>query len=339
MEVQTNIPLKKFSTMQLGGPARFMTTITTAEELKTVVERARAQSLPFFVLGGGSNVIISDQGFNGLVILNRIPGFTVLADTPAEVTLQIGAGENWDSVVAHTVQMGLTGIEALSAIPGTAGATPVQNVGAYGQEIADTLVELEAYDTERNGFVRLTNADCGFSYRHSIFKDPTARHHIITSITLKLRRGNPTPPFYDSLQAYLDTHNARYYTPQVIRDAVIAIRAEKLPDPSVYPNAGSFFRNPVIETWQYEALLKDYPDMPSYPMDERHVKIPAGWLIDQVGLKGYESHGIKVYDKNALVLINISAQSTADLQAAKEEIRGQVRDTFRIFLEQEPEEL
>ena len=339
MEIQTNIPLKDYSTMHLGGPARFLTSVTSPEELAKAIQNAQANSLPFFVLGGGSNIIIEDKGFNGLIILNKIPGFEVLKQEDGKTYIKIGAGEVWDSVVARTVEMGLSGIEALSSIPGTAGATPVQNVGAYGQEIADTLVELEAYDTTKNAFVVLSADDCGFSYRNSIFKDPATRHHIITSITLALSLNHPSPPFYESLQTYLDAHNITYYTPSVIRDAVMAIRAEKLPDPSVYPNAGSFFRNPIIEMWQYNELLKDYPDMPSYPVDDKHVKIPAGWLIEAVGMKGYSAHGLKTHDKNALVIVNVSAQTYSDLEAFKEEIRGKVRDTFRISLVQEPEEL
>lgn len=340
MDVQTNIPLKDYSTMRLGGPARFLATATIPEEIAAIVQRAKEQNLPFFVLGGGSNVIIKDAGFPGIVILNRILGFDILSQTDGDTVIKIGAGEKWDDVVKRTTEMNLNGIEAMSGIPGTAGATPVQNVGAYGQEIADTLVELEAYDVQSGQFVVLKNEDCGFSYRNSIFKDTSKRHHIIINITLRLNQTNPTPPFYQSLQTYLDAKKISYYTPSIIREAVLAIRSDKLPDPSVYPNTGSFFRNPIIETWQYEALLKDYPDMPSFPMDDNHhVKIPAGWLIEQVGMKGYEAHGMRTHDKNALVIVNVSAKSYADLDAFKEEIRGKVRDTFRISMIQEPEEL
>lgn len=339
MEIQTNIPLKDYTTMRLGGPARFMATATTREELSGLIARAKQLNLPFFVLGGGSNVIVKDEGFSGIVILNRIKGFEVVSEDVASVTVRIGAGENWDDAVAQAVGMNLSGIEAMSAIPGTAGATPVQNVGAYGQEIADTLLEVEAYDTQTSTFVALQGADCGFSYRDSMFKDPKRRHHVIVSITLQLDRSNPAPPFYESLQKYLDEKSITYYTPSIIRDAVIAIRAEKLPDPAVYPNTGSFFKNPIIERWLYTDLLNEYPDMPSYEMDDDHVKIPAGWLIDQAGMKGHEAHGMKTHEKNALVFVNVSAQHYADLESFKEEIRGAVRDKFRISLEQEPETL
>ncbi|EDK72329.1 UDP-N-acetylenolpyruvoylglucosamine reductase [candidate division TM7 genomosp. GTL1] len=251
--------------------------------------------------------------------------------------LKIGAGEDWDSVVERSVTMGLSGIEALSAIPGTAGATPVQNVGAYGQEIASTLTELEAYDMKEKRFVVLKNADCGFAYRYSIFKSTENRRYIITSITLKLSRIAPQPPFYDSLQKYLDEHNITYFTPQVIRDAVIAIRKVKLPNPVLTPNTGSFFKNPIIEEWLLNELRKTYDDIPSYTMADGRFKVPAGWLIEHADLKGYAAHGMRVYDKNALVLINESASSYKDLEAFREEIINKVRDQFRITLEQEPE--
>lgn len=339
MEIQTGVLLKNYTTMQLGGPARFMATATTREELAALIARAKQLSLPYFVLGGGSNVIVRDEGFAGIVILNRIKGYEVLGEDIASVTVRIGAGENWDETVARSVGMNLSGIEAMSAIPGTVGATPVQNVGAYGQEIADTLVELEAYDTVTDTYVTLQSADCGFSYRDSIFKNPARRHHIIASVTLQLDRTNPAPPFYERLQKYLDEKTITYYTPSIIRDAVIAIRSDNLPDPAVYPNTGSFFKNPIIERWLYTDLLKEYPDMPSYEMDDDHVKIPAGWLIDQAGMKGHESHGMKTFEKNALVFVNVSAQNYADLDAFKEEVRGAVRDKFRISLDQEPETL
>ena len=232
--------------MRLGGPAQLIAEVTTRDELAQVVSAATQRNLPYFVLGGGSNVIARDEGFAGVIVLNRIPGFEVLDDKDGATTLRIGAGENWDATVARTVEMGLSGIEAMSAIPGTVGATPVQNVGAYGQEIADTLVELEAYDTKTSTFIKLSNQDCAFSYRNSIFKSTANRRYIIINITIKLSHTTPQPPFYAALQTYLDAKGITYYTPQVIRDAVVDIRREKLPNPAIYPNTGSFFKNRVM---------------------------------------------------------------------------------------------
>lgn len=339
MDIHTNIPLKNYTTMRLGGSARFMTEVHTAEEVADVCQNAKEQNLPIFILGGGSNVIVPDSGFNGIVVLNRIPGFSIVSDDPSHTVLKIGAGEDWDDVVRRTVEMNLSGIEALSAIPGTAGAAPVQNIGAYGQEIADTLFSLEAYDSENNTYVTLQNEDCGFSYRHSIFRGEASGKYVILSITLQLYKATPQPPFYKALQDYFDINGITIFTPQTVRDAVITIRAEKLPDPSLLPNAGSFFKNAIVEDWQLRDLKTEYPDIPTYDMPDGRYKIPTGWLIEQTGLKGQVLHGIKVHDKNSLVLINQSAQSYDDLAAARDEIIGAVRDKFHIIIEQEPLEM
>jgi UDP-N-acetylmuramate dehydrogenase len=339
MDVHTNIPLKNYLTMKLGGSARFMTNATNPNELAAACRNATSQSLPFFILGGGSNVIARDNGFAGIVILNRILGFEVLSDDAMSCVIKVGAGENWDEIVAKTVAMGLSGIEAMSAIPGTVGAAPVQNVGAYGQEIADTLVSLEAYDSVEDRFIVLQNADCNFSYRHSMFRGDQLGRYGITSITLRLYKAAPQPPFYAALQNYFDEHGISLYTPQVIRDAVIDIRSQKLPDPKLLPNTGSFFKNAIIEQWQMDDLLRIWPDMPVYDLGGKLYKVSTGWLIEQAGLKGKILHGIKVHDKNALVLINDSATSYNDLAAARSEIIATVRDTFRITIEQEPLEM
>ncbi|HET8884114.1 MAG TPA: UDP-N-acetylmuramate dehydrogenase [Candidatus Saccharimonadales bacterium] len=339
MDIHTNIPLKNYTTMRLGGNARFMTEAHTADDIAEVYRNAKTQKLPVFILGGGSNIIVHDEGFNGIVVRNRIPGFEVIDDKASQTTIRIGAGENWDEVVKRTVDMNLSGIEAMSAIPGTAGAAPVQNVGAYGQEIADTLVSLEAYDSETDTFIALQNADCGFSYRHSIFRGQAAGRYVITNITIKLYKAAPQPPFYKAIEEYFTANNITLFTPQIIRDAVVAIRSEKLPDPSVTPNTGSFFKNAIVEDWQLTDLKDDYPDMPTYNMPSGKIKIPTGWLIEQTGLKGKTLHGMRVHDKNALVLINESATSYQDLAAARDEVMGAVRDQFRITIEQEPLEI
>lgn len=322
--------------MRLGGTAEALTTVATKNELVKAIQWAEDHHKPHLMLGGGSNVIFSD-GYHGLVIINALHGFEVLVEDTSGATIRVGAGENWDDVVARTVKMGLTGIEKLSAIPGTAGATPVQNVGAYGAEIKDTFVELEAYDTNTKQFVTLTNADCKFAYRTSIFKSPYHRHYIITSITLKLSKSNPEPPFYESLQRYLDKHTITIYTPQTIRQAIIAIRAQKLPDPHIIANTGSFFKNPIVEKGILGHIQQSYGEVPYYEMPDAKVKLLAGWLIDKAGLKGYRAHGMKVYEQNALVFVNESAKTYADLAAFKQEIIKKVEQAFCVTLEQEPE--
>lgn len=339
MEIHTNIPLKNFTTMKLGGNARFMGEAFSPQDIADIYHNAKAQHLPVFVLGGGSNVIAPDEDYHGIIVRNRIAGFEVIAEDTVGITIKIGAGENWDEVVKRTVDMNLSGIETMSAIPGTAGATPVQNVGAYGQEIADTLVSLEAYDCQTETFVTLQNEDCNFSYRHSMFRGDAAGRFAITSITLKLNKSPLKPPFYSTLQTFFDSKSTTLFSPKIIREAVIAIRAEKLPDPALKPNTGSFFKNAIVEKWQLADLQSEYPDIPLYDLGDSRYKIPTGWLIEQVGLKGQLLHGIRIHDKNALVLINESATSYGDLAAARDEIIGAVRDQFRILIEQEPLEL
>lgn len=336
MKIQTNTPLSYLTTMQLGGPATVVT-CTTRDDIEQIVQRAKAEQKPYFVLGGGSNVIASDNGFAGYIILNRIAGFDIIDSDETSTTVRVGAGENWDHTVAGFVDMRLSGCEAMSAIPGTVGATPVQNVGAYGQEIADTLVELEAYDTDKQAWVTLDNAACRFSYRNSIFKDTTARHHIIANITLRLRKTPMQPPFYDSLQRYLDTHSITDYSPASIRQAVVAIRADKLPDPAKIPNTGSFFKNPIVERAVVQSLLAEHPNMPHFPLPNGDEKLAAGWLIEQSGLKGYAAHGFATHDKNALVVVNRDARHYDDLQRFAAEIVDTVRSRFGVTLSQEPE--
>ena len=339
MDIHTNIPLKSLTTMKLGGPAKYFAEARTTQELNDLYQDAQSKNIPVFILGGGSNSIAHDEGFAGLVIRIKIPGFDIVADDLNSTTVKIGAGEIWDDVVKRTVDMRLSGIEAMSAIPGTAGAAPVQNVGAYGQEISETLVSLEAYDSQGHSMVTLQNSDCEFSYRHSIFRGSQQGRYIITSVTLKLSKSLPAAPFYDSLQQYFDTNNISVFTQQVVRDAVTVIRADKLPDPTIKPNTGSFFKNAIIEPWQADEFRAAHPDAKTFDMGNGTVKVPTGWLIETAGLKGQLLHGMRVNDKNALVLINESATSYADLAAARDEIIGKVRDTFRIQIEQEPLEI
>lgn len=339
MDIHTNTPLKNFTTMRLGGPARFFAEVRTVAEVHELYQNAAAKNIPVFVLGGGSNVIAHDDGFSGLIMRMKIPGFEIIADDLYSTTVKIGAGEDWDEVVKRTVDLRLSGIEAMSGIPGTSGAAPVQNIGAYGQEIADTLVSLEAYDTTTRTIVTLQNSDCEFSYRHSIFRSSQQGRYIITSITLTLSKNPPAAPFYDALQKYFDEHSITVFTQQIVRDAVLAIRTEKLPNPTEQPNTGSFFKNAIIDSWQLGELQSRFPDIKTFEMGDGRVKVPTGWLIEKAGLKGQVLHGMRVHDKNALVLINESATSYNDLAAARDEIIGKVRDMFQIMIEQEPLEI
>lgn len=339
MDVMTNISLKQYTTMKLGGEARYMATADSASDVVSLYRNARKENLPIFVLGGGSNVITHDEVFEGIVLLNKIKGFEVISETDETTDVKIGAGEVWDEVVEKAIGLGLQGIEAMSGIPGTAGAAPVQNVGAYGQEIADTLISLEAYDSKTDTIVTISADECDFSYRNSIFRDKEKGRYCILNITLRLNKAEPKPPYYASLQKYIDENDIREVNLSVIRVAVLNIRSEKLPDPAELPSAGSFFKNALIEKWKLEELQKEYSDIPNYAMSDGRYKIPTGWLIDRAGLRGYRSHGMRVYEKNALVLVNDSAMGYDDLAAIREEIVQIVFDKFGIKIEQEPLEL
>lgn len=316
-----------------------MATADSASDVVSLYRNARKENLPIFVLGGGSNVITHDEVFEGIVLLNKIKGFEIISETDETTDVKIGAGEVWDEVVEKAIGLGLQGVEAMSGIPGTAGAAPVQNVGAYGQEIADTLISLEAYDSKTDTIVTISANECDFSYRNSIFRDKEKGRYCILNITLQLNKAEPKPPYYASLQKYIDENDIREVNLSVIRVAVLNIRSEKLPDPAELPSAGSFFKNALVEKWKLEELQKEYSDIPNYAMSDGRYKIPTGWLIDKAGLRGYRSHGMRVYEKNALVLVNDSATGYDDLAAIREEIVQIVFDKFGIKIEQEPLEL
>ena len=339
MDVMTNVSLKQYTTMKLGGETRFMVTADSSGDVVSLYRNAKNENLSIFVLGGGSNVITHDEVFEGIVLLNKIKGFEIISETNETTDVKIGAGEVWDEVVEKAIELGLQGVEAMSGIPGTAGAAPVQNVGAYGQEIADTLISLEAYDSKTDTIVTISADECDFSYRNSIFRDKEKGRYCILNITLRLNKAESKPPYYASLQRYIDENDIREVNLSVIRVAVLNIRSEKLPDPAELPSAGSFFKNALVEKWKLEELQKEYSDIPNYAMSDGRYKIPTGWLIDKAGLRGYRSHGMRVYEKNALVLVNDSATGYDNLAAIREEIVQIVFDKFGIKIEQEPLEL
>nr|WP_280953692.1 UDP-N-acetylmuramate dehydrogenase [Symbiobacterium terraclitae] len=338
MEIQQGVSLRGYSTMRLGGPAAYLAHVHNPEELAEGLAWAAVRSLPVIMIGGGSNIIWRDEGFSGLVLVNRIKGYS-LEERGSEVYLTVGAGEDWDSVVERSVAAGACGIERLSLIPGTAGATPVQNVGAYGREIADVLVSVDAYDRLVGQFVRIPAGDCAFGYRRSRFNGADRGRFFITGLTLRLVREQPRPPFYPALDRYLAERGIARPTVQQVRDAVIAIRRAKLPDPERVANCGSFFRNPVIPAGQAAYLLARYPDMPHWAMPDGRVKLAAGWLIDRAGLRGVSDPetGMGTWPAQALVLVNERARSTADLLRFRQKVQDAVRERFGVDLEQEPE--
>lgn len=339
MNPTPQVSLQAHSTMRLGGKAAYLTEVTSRIELTKALDFAAQQGLPVIMIGDGSNIIWKDEGFPGLVIVNKITRYEDFAQDEPNHYVTVGAGENWDSVVARTVNAGLTGIEALSLVPGTAGATPVQNVGAYGQEISDTLVSVEAYDTYEKKIVIIPSIECGFDYRASRFKGTDRGRFMITALTLHLIRGNPAPPFYKSLQSYLTEHEITEFTPKVIRDAVVDIRSHKLPDPAKVANVGSFFANPVVDEGTFAQLKADYEDIVSWPTKDGKIKLSAAWLIERAGLRDFHDPqtGMSTWATQPLVLVNEHATSTAQLLYFKQQIINIIKAKFDVTLIQEPE--
>lgn len=338
IEPKTNIPLKDYSTMRLGGNAAYLLDITSASQIAKAIEWADAKNIPVIMIGGGSNIIWNDAGFNGLVLVNKIPGYEV-QHQGEQSFITAGAGEPWDSVVARSVLEELSGIEQLSLIPGTTGATPIQNVGAYGREIADVLVCVQAYDRQEKKIVVIPKVDCGFAYRTSRFKLADKGRFFITSVTLALTKNPPMPPYYASLESYLTEKQISHPTSTQIREGVIAIRNSKLPDPKIVANCGSFFANPIIDSSELTALQDKFPQVSYWLTDDGRAKVSAGWLLEQLGLKGYKepNTGMAIWDKQALVLVNESAPNTASLIAFRDAIVNAVKAKYDITLQQEPE--
>jgi UDP-N-acetylmuramate dehydrogenase len=339
MTITKEANLGHYSTMGLGGTAAYKTEVVSRDEVVKAYQWAKQSKLPVIMIGGGSNIIWGDEGFNGLLIVNKIPGYEIYQEDEANFYITVGAGEPWDSVVERSVAAGLSGIEALSLIPGSAGGTPIQNVGAYGQEIADTLTMVEVFDTQKGDFASIAAADCGFSYRDSRFKSTERGRYLVIGITLHLTKTNPQPPFYPSVQAYFDQKGIAEPKPSDLRAAVVAIRSAKLPDPAVIKNTGSFFGNPIVTKEQFDTLNSQFPNLPNWPLSDGTIKLSAAWMIEQAGFKDIHDPetGMSTWPTQPLVLVNEKARKTADLLAFKEKIVTTVQTKFGIILVQEPE--
>lgn len=339
MNILENISLADHSTMGLGGLAKYLTTVENNMQLLEALSWAQTNNQPVIMIGTGSNIVWKDEGFPGLVIVNNIQRYETFNEDDENIYVTAGAGENWDTVVERTAQAGLTGIEALSLIPGTTGATPIQNVGAYGQEVSQTLTTIEAFDTQQSDFINIRGDDCGFGYRTSRFKTYDRGRFYITAVTMHLRKANPQPPYYARVQSYFDEHGISEITPQVLRNTVIDIRQSRLPDPAVVKNNGSFFANPIISNDDLVRLHAGYPAMPAWTQEDGRAKIPAAWLIEQAGFKDFHdpTTGMATWPAQSLVLVNENAKKTADLLTFKQQIVDAVNAKFGITLIQEPE--
>ncbi|MDO4612012.1 MAG: UDP-N-acetylmuramate dehydrogenase [Candidatus Saccharibacteria bacterium] len=331
MKIRENVNISELTTMRLGGPAKFVIEIENESDIESAFNFAIEKNLKVFVLGGGANTLGYDEGFNGAIITNKIKG---LKDENGIITAM--GGEEWDNVVAFATEKDYTGIEALSKIPGSAGAAPVQNIGAYGQDISDTFLEARVYDRKEKTFKTLKKSDFDFSYRKSILNTTDKDHYFVISISLKLKKGEMERPFYNSIEKYIAENNETDFSPKNIRKIVSEIRKDKLPDPKVRASAGSFFKNVYLN--EVEASFAEEKGLPVYHGHDG-LKINSGFLIEKAGLKGKLLHGMRISDKAALVLINESATSYADLAAARAEIKEAVKNDSGYELEQEPVEL
>ena len=285
------------------------------------------------VLGGGSNVLLVND-YPGLVVHLALTGIEAVEQRAGRVRVRIAAGENWHRLVLWSVERGLHGLENLAFIPGNAGAAPIQNIGAYGGELSRVCVSVSAYQPEHDRVVELPAAECGFAYRSSRFKSAPARDWIVTGMELELRRDGELKLDYAGLREELKRRGCRHPTPADVAAAVTAIRRRKLPDPATIGNAGSFFKNPVVDATRHAELSADHPDMPAWPQ-ARGWKIGAGWLIEQCGWKGYREGAAGVHERHALVLVNHGGASGAEIMALARRIRASVRERFAVTLEPE----
>lgn len=335
MIIRENVPISELTTMRLGGEAKFVIDIETADEIPEVFDFVYQHNLPFFFLGEGANSIGRDEGFEGVILRNKLRGIQVIDEN--KLMIRGMGGEHWDDVVKFTTDLGWSGIEAMSAIPGTLGAAPVQNIGAYGQDLSQTIVEVEAFDTFIDEFVTIPKEDMKMGYRSTIFNSgEKAGRYLIVSVTLKLNKDPLAPPFYNSLQRFVDEHGVEDFSPANIREIVMQIRDSKLPDPKKIASAGSFFKNVYVSDAKAEELEK----LGARTWKEKKGnKVNTGWLIEQSGLKGKELFGFRVSDRAALVLINESARSYFELEKAVNEIKREVKAKFGVELMQEPVEI
>ncbi len=336
MQIQQNISLKPYNTFHIDVYAKYLVSFTTLEDLSQLT------SLPIsvnntnkpLVLGGGSNILFT-QHYDGLIIKNEMKGIELTAEDESCYYVKAAAGENWHLFVQHCIQNNYAGVENLSLIPGNVGASPMQNIGAYGVEIEDVFHELQAYHLADNEVVTFKKDDCKFGYRDSVFKGKFKNEFIITSVTFRL---NKIPQFvttYGSIMEEIEKMGLGELSIQAVSQAVINIRRSKLPDPAVIGNAGSFFKNPTVLLQQFQKLKDDFPSIVGYPLNSNSVKLAAGWLIEQCGWKGFRKGDAGCHEKQALVLVNYGNANGLDIYTLSAEIMHSVEAKFKVLLERE----
>jgi UDP-N-acetylmuramate dehydrogenase len=340
--LERNVPLAPLTTLGIGGPAKHFVRAESVDEIREVMTWAGAQREPLFVLGGGSNVLIADDGFHGIVLQIDLRGITLREEDAESVMVYVAAGESWDDFVAFAVDRGWAGIECLSGIPGLTGATPIQNVGAYGQEVSETIIRVEAVERDTGRVVTLTNHECGFGYRQSVFKNAAKDRYIVAGVTFRLKPRGEATIRYPELQSYLDAHDVDVRELRQVRDAIIAIRKRKgmvldPSDPDTHSD-GSFFMNPVLTPLQFDELLRRaaMKDIPYFPSGDQ-IKLSAAWLIEHAGFhKGFVHGNVGLSSKHTLAVINRGGGSAQEVLELVGMIQERVRETFSVEIQPEP---
>lgn len=328
-----NCSLLPYNTFGMDVKASRFVEYASVEELRGLWNAEREAVARALHIGGGSNLLFTSD-YEGLILHSAIKGYTVVKETEEEVEVRVGAGEVWDDFVAYTVANGWYGAENLSLIPGEVGASAVQNIGAYGVEAKDLIVSVDTFGLETGEERRFMREECRYAYRESVFKQELKGKYAVTFVTYRLKKHPVFHLEYGNIRAELEKQGCQVDLENV-RRIIIAIRQAKLPDPKVLGNAGSFFMNPVVPKMQFEALLAQYPDMPHYPVDDAHVKIPAGWMIDRCGWKGKRVGHAGVHEKQALVLVNCGGATGKEVMHLAEEIVASVRERFGVTIRPE----
>lgn len=330
-----NVDLTSYNTFGIHASARYFVTVRSVEEARQLFKSDLFPNHEHLILGGGSNILLT-RDFPGIVIKNEIRGIHVVSEDDSLIQLSVGSGENWHSFVMHCVEHGLGGVENLSLIPGTVGAAPMQNIGAYGVEIREVINNVEAIEIATGSVRRFMRDECAFGYRESIFKQELKNKYFISSITLTLtRKDHRFNISYGAIKEVLAEKNAREVSLRAISEAVIDIRSKKLPDPAVIGNAGSFFKNPSVDDFTFKQLQQKHPAVPWFPGENQLVKVPAAWLIEQCGWKGKTFDNIGVHKNQALVLVNYGGGDGKKIWDLAMQIQASVREKFDITLQPE----
>lgn len=334
--VQHQISLRTYHTFHTQVAAQTFCEVHSIGDILALAEHPAYSDRPWQILGGGSNVLFTQDPPRPVVKVS-LPGIQLLRRHDNFSWVRVGAGVDWHALVGWSLENDLAGLENLSLIPGLCGAAPMQNIGAYGVELEQVFDELEAMDLHTGNIQIFRHDECGFGYRKSIFKNELRDRYLITSITLKLRDAATSPLNleYGDIRAVLNERNIKTPTPRDVSEAVIFIRKSKLPDPTVIGNAGSFFKNPEVSASSFGRLKASYPSIPGYPLDNNRVKVPAGWLIDNLGLKGYRLGDAGIHDRQALVLVNHDNATGADILNIARMVQERVREAYGIELEPE----